>query len=338
MRPAAFDPTAPASRCMHWELRDTLPAIILKEDNGDLWHATRDLLNADRFTREFTVETDEDERAALRFGDGIFGQAPAGKFGATYRVGNGNDGNVGVDTIVVLVQPVSGVASVRNPLPAAGGSEPESMQQVRQYAPQAFRVQQRAVTEDDWVEVAQRHPEVQQAAARFRWTGSWTTVFVTIDRRGGLDIDADFRARMRAHLERYRIAGYDLEVNVPVVVPLDIKMCVCAKPSYFASDIKKALLRVFSAGVSASGQRGFFHPDNFTFGQPVWLSTIYAAAQAVPGVASVDVTRFQRQGDDESDARDSGVLRLSRLEIARLEQNPDFPEHGKLAIDLGGGK
>jgi hypothetical protein len=50
------------------------------------------------------------------------------------------------------------------------------------------------------------------------------------------------------------------------------------------------------------------------------------------------VTRFQRQGNDASDARDSGVLRLSRLEVARLEQNPDFPEHGVLAIELGGGK
>jgi hypothetical protein len=337
MRPAAFDPTAPASRAMHWELRDTLPAIVLTEDNGDLWSVTRDLLNADRFTREFTVETDEDERAALRFGDGIFGQAPAGAFAATYRVGNGGDGNVGIDTIVQLVLPVSGVASVRNPLPAAGGSGPESMEQVRQYAPQAFRVQQRAVTEDDWVEVAQRHPEVQQAAARFRWTGSWTTVFVTIDRRGGLDVDADFKGRMRAYLERYRIAGYDLEVIAPLFVPLDIKMCVCAKPGYFASDIKKALLRVFGAGMSADGQRGFFHPDNFTFGQPVYLSKMYGAAMRVPGVASVEVVRLQRSGKVANGELDAGRLQPAALEIVRLANDRNFPENGRLELDVHGG-
>lgn len=337
MRPAAFDPAAPASRAMHSELRDTLPAIVLMEDNGDPWHVTRDLLNADHFTREFVVETNEDERAALRFGDGVFGQAPAGNLAATYRVGNGNEGNVGIDTIVELVQPVSGVASVRNPLPASGGAEPESMEQVRQYAPQAFRVQQRAVTEDDWVEVAQRHPEVQQAAARFRWTGSWTTVFVTIDRRGGLDVDADFRARMRAHLERFRIAGYDLEVNAPIFVPLDIKMCVCAKPGYFASDIKKALLRVFGAGVSANGQRGFFHPDNFTFGQPVYLSRLYAAAMREPGVASVEIVRLQRWGKVANDELDAGRLQPAALEIVRLANDRNFPEKGRLELDVHGG-
>lgn len=337
MRPAAFDPTAPASRAMHWELRDTLPAIALTEDNGDLWHVTRDLLNADRFTRDFTVETDEDERASLRFGDGIFGQQPAGTFTATYRVGNGNAGNVGVDTIVENVGSVSGVISVRNPLPASGGAEPESMEQVRQYAPQAFRVQQRAVTEDDWVEVAQRHPEVQKAAARFRWTGSWTTIFVTIDRRGGLDVDADFRARMRAHLERFRIAGYDLEVNAPTFVPLDIKMCVCAKPGYFASDIEKALLRAFGAGVTAKGQRGFFHPDNFTFGQPVFLSKLYAAAMREPGVASVEVVRLQRWGKVANGELDAGRLQPAALEIVRLANDKNFPENGRLELDVHGG-
>ena len=110
------------------------------------------------------------------------------------------------------------MGEVRNPLPAQGGCDPETMEEVRQYAPDAFRVQERAVTEQDWAEVVQRNPEVQKAAARFRWTGSWTTVFVTIDRKGGGKVDAKFAREMRAHLERYRIAGYDLEIRGPVLV------------------------------------------------------------------------------------------------------------------------
>ncbi len=45
--------------------------------------------------------------------------------------------------------------------------------------------QERAVTEEDYTTVLKRHPEVQKAVAIFRWTGSWYTVFVTIDRLGG---------------------------------------------------------------------------------------------------------------------------------------------------------
>ena len=41
------------------------------------------------------------------------------------------------------------------------------------------------MTAADYAEVAERHGAVQRAAATFRWTGSWHTVFVTADRVGG---------------------------------------------------------------------------------------------------------------------------------------------------------
>ena len=58
----------------------------------------------------------------------------------------------------------------------------------------------------------------------------------------------------------------------------------------------RRLLEVFSNRVLPDGRRGVFHPDNFTFGQTVYLSPLYAAAQAVAGVDSVVITKFQRQG------------------------------------------
>jgi hypothetical protein len=85
------------------------------------------------------------------------------------------------------------------------------------------------------------------------------------------------------------------------------------------------------------GTPGFFHPDRFTFGQPVVLSAIVAAAASVEGVDAVFVTRFQRQGEPTSNGIDKGVLPMGRLEIARLENSRDFPEHGVLAFTLRGG-
>ena len=92
------------------------------------------------------------------------------------------------------------------------------------------------------------------------------------------------------------MAGYDLEVDGPRAVPLEIQMQVCVKPDYFRADVKAALSELFSSRVLADGRRGLFHPDHFTFGQTVFLSPLYAAAQAVDGVASVHVTVFQRLG------------------------------------------
>ena len=232
-----------------------------------------------------------------------------------------------------------GITEVRNPLPAWGGVEPESLEEARQYAPPAFRHQQRAVTEDDYAEVAQRHPEVQRAAATFRWTGSWHTVFLTIDRKGGGAVDADFETELRKHMERFRMAGYDLEVDGPRFVPLDLKIHVCVKSDYFRSDVQQALLERFSSRVRPDGRRGFFHPDEWTFGQAVYLSPIYAAASEVDGVDWVRIERLQRWGGPESmQAIDDGVLPIDRLEIALLDNDPNFQENGRLELAMGGGK
>ena len=101
-------------------------------------------------------------------------------------------------------------------------------------------------------------------------------------------------------------------------MPLELGLQVCVKPDHFRRDVKAALLDVLSNRPLPGGRRYPFHPDNFLFGQPVFLSPLYAAAQAVPGVAWVKVTTFQRQGIPSDQALEYGKLVLSRLEIARL--------------------
>src|SRR5439155_25348970 len=166
---------------------------------------------------------------------------------------------------------------VRNPLPAQGGVEPESLEHVRQSAPSAFRVQQRAVTAEDYADVAKRYPQVERAVATIRWTGSWRTGFLAVQRVAGLAVDEPFKQQVRRHLERYRMAGQDVEVEGPQFVPLEIDLDVCVLPDYYRGDVEAALLAVFSSGTLPDGRRGVFHPDNLTFGQTVYLSPLYAA-------------------------------------------------------------
>jgi predicted phage baseplate assembly protein len=253
-------------------------------------------------------------------------------------VGNGLRGNVGTGAIAHVVSNDSGIERVRNPLPAWGGVEMERIEDVRKNAPVAFRTQERAETPADYAEVAGRHQQLQRAAATARWTGSWHTVFVTADRWGGRLVDDAFEDELRGHLERYRLAGHDLEIDAPHYVPLELEMRVCAEPDYFRSDVKAALLEVFSNRTLPGGRRGVFHPDHFSFGQAVYLSRLYAAALAVDGVASVLVTRFQRWGAPSDEPLRNGVLELARLEIARLDNDPNYPERGVFRVTVEGGK
>ena len=339
-----------ASELLSQDVSKALPAVVLK-DKDESWTPQRDLLNSDRFASEFVVEMEDGGRAWIRFGDGIYGKLPDSDaaFTPTYRIGNGISGNIGAEGINHVLTSESAIIAVWNPLPAKGGTDPESIEEVRQYAPQAFRTQERAVTEADYAEVAQRHPEVQKAVATRRWTGSWHTMFLTIDRKSGFEVNDAFESELVEFLDKYRLAGQDLEIDGPSYVPLEISCTVCVESGYFRSDVKKALLEKFSSRELSDGTRGFFHPDNFTFGQPVYLSDFVAKAMQVPGVRWVNTEEidkqtskpmgncFKRWGQLADGEIDQGFIDIGRLEIARLDNDPNAPENGKLEFVMEGG-
>jgi len=321
-----------------------LPAVELTFE-GDSWRPRRDLLSSDRFATEFVVETEDDGRSQLRFGDDQMGRqpSPGTRFKASYRVGSGSSGNVGAEAIRHLVFP-SGhpatkgeITKIRNPLPAQGGTDLEPTYQVSLYAPQAFRRQERAVTEDDYAEVTERHPDVLKAVATLRWTGSWYTIFVSVDRKEGRKVDREFERDLRDFLERFRLAGHDIEIEGPRFVPLDIAFKVCVAPGYVKNNVRETLLETFGSVNLPERRRGFFHPDNFTFGQPVYLSRLVAAAMRIPGVLWVETLRFQRWGRKANGDIEAGMIEVDRLEIARLENDPSFPENGKIEFLMTGG-
>lgn len=351
---APYDPknlprsaTATMSLTTDDPLRLPEPQVSLRERNVEgAWEARRDLLNSGPQDKAFTVEIEAGGSAFLRFGDGKLGLRPASgtKLLATYRVGNGAAGNIGANTLAHIVTNVVAIKEngVTNFLPAQGGLEPETIEEVRQRAPSAFRCQERAVTEVDYQELATRRDvaercdlDVQRAAATLRWTGSWYTRFLTIDRLKGREVDGPFETKLRSCMERFRMAGQDLEVDGPQYVPLEIVMGVCVKPGYFFSDVARELIDVFSNRSLPDGRLGVFHPDNFSFGQAVFLSSLIATAQAVTGVESVNVKKFQRQGIDSDEALLTGSLQLGRLEIARLDNDRNFPERGVFTLERG---
>lgn len=333
----AFDPSKSAFAAMTWRATDVLPQVTLLDPTNRSWSPQRDLLGSSELAPEFVVESENDGSAALRFGDDRHGRRPdeGTVFRATYRIGNGARGNIGARAIRHIVSQhiateiTDGFIAAINYTPAIGGRDPESTTDVKLKAPVAFRRQERAVTPADYEEVAMRHPDVQRAAATFRWTGSWYTVFLTVDRKGGRPVDRDFRREMQRHIDRYRMAGYDVEIERPHFVAIDAEIFVCVLPDYFRSDVHRALLDAFAR---------FFDPDRFTFGQPVYLSQIYDVAHEVTGVQSIEITSFRRRGTDDETALKTGELAIGRLEIARLDNDPNFTENGTLTLRFGGGR
>jgi hypothetical protein len=341
-------------------VRKAKPAIALLIDFPgllqQLWEPVPDLLSSPESAEEFAVEVGNDGRPTVRFGDDEYGRRPVGAAAikAVYRIGNGVAGNVGAESLAHAVQPAvaplwPAIDRIRNPLPARDGVDAETNEQVRQFAPAEFRAEQfRAVVESDYSAAAKKLPEVAGAVASFRWTGSWYTVFVGIDPRDPEDLITEpggrtrllpaFATRVRNFLTTYKLAGYDLEIRSAEYVPLELAFELCVKSDYFRGDVAEAVRQALSNTVNADGSVGFFHPDRFTFAQGVYLSTIYAAIEAVQGVESAFVTIFRRFGKSDNGELETGILPIGGWEIARLDNDPAFQENGVLRITAGGGK
>lgn len=335
------DPGAPAAAALQGRLADARPALDLRSElDHRRWSVRRDLLASGPFDDAFVVETEDDGRVLLRFGDGVNGRAPpeGERLQARYRLGSGTVGNVGAEAIAHVVGAGPGIVGVRNPLPAGGAVAPQPAAQARLYAPQAFRHQQRAVTAADYAAAMEQEPRVQRAVATRRWTGSWHTLFVSVDPRAAATLDAGLAHDLRGFIERYRLAGHDVEVEPPRYVGLDIALHVCAAPGQFAANVRRRLLAAFGTGPLASGGTGFFDPDRFTFGQPVYLSAVLAQAMRVPGVRYVSAQRFQRLGRAAAGELESGRIVLAPLEVARLDNDPNAPEHGIIEFAVEGGR
>ncbi len=310
---------------------------------GVQWEPRYDLLESSGSDEHFVVEIDDEGVAHLRFGNGELGRAPSpgAVFRTTHRIGNGLRGNVGAESITRLVFrnfKLDGAGiGVRNPLPAAGGIDAESVDTAKLFAPHTFRNRiERAIVAADYEQIAERHPGLQQAAASLVWTGSWYEADVAVDPVGGAVPDG-LPAGIARWLEPYRRIGHDLHVLEGARVPIHLALTVCVRENFDPGQVKAELLGLFGNRALPGGKRGFFHPDRLTFGEGVFLSRIVAAAQAVAGVRSVRVVELNRRGDKPNHEIDLGVLALSTSEIAQLDNDSNFPERGTLEIRVLGG-
>jgi hypothetical protein len=127
------------------------------------------LLGSGPNDRHYLVLVDQNDRATLRFGDGVSGAPPTGTIRVTYKTGGGEVGNVEAGRLVVVEGVFADVhgrpvqLSVTNPLPASGGTNRQSLASARQLAPESLRVLNRTVAREDFEINARRLPGVARA-------------------------------------------------------------------------------------------------------------------------------------------------------------------------------
>ncbi len=338
-----FNAAAPASTFLAPDVSTASAQITLASDDGTTWTAIEDLLDEDGEFPGFVPEIEYDGTAHLRFGDGIYGAAPAKglAFTATYRTGNGTAGSVGREALAHVLFSGPGITGVRNPLTAAGGTDPETMEHIRQVAPFNFQSQLRCVAADDYGTMAAALDGVAQAKGTMRWTGSWYTAFVSVEPAGTLDtnLSAALQQTVKTSLNQLRMMGVDLVVEAARLVGLRIGLEICVASSYFQGDVYAAVWQVLVAGDPCSGAPGLLNAANFQFGETIYASPIIAAAQAVTGVVAVSLATFERMdAPTPAGVAPPTQLTMGPLEIPRCDNDANHADRGLLVLTMDGGK
>jgi len=140
----------------------------------------------------------------IRFGDSVSGRIPPtnAEIHANYRYGRGAAGNVATGAINTMSPPVPGI-SVSNTAPAAGGADPESIDNMRYGIPRAAHSLDRAVTLSDFESLSLQVPGVAKATAYGTY---YTMVHVPIAPVGGGLPVTELKSRVQQYLQD-RIVG-----------------------------------------------------------------------------------------------------------------------------------
>ena len=242
---------------------------------------------------------------------------------------------------------------------------PVLMDTARQQGPRAIHTQRRMVTVEDYANRLKEHPLVLRAHAWSEWSGSWTTIRVTVilwndsllDQEG-LDYPDDLiktvnvyhlkqglwqpiwepepptiRTALRPCLDTYRMLGQ--EVVLQDVIPVGIKMSLSIRiaDNFFRSEVRHAVQEVLGTGPS-----GFFEPGRLGFGEDLFAGDIFQVVMLLDGVENVCLNRFKRFGEQYPDQANTGQIVLEELEIAVCDNDPANPERGFYSLSLHGGR
>ena len=279
---------------------------------------------------------------------------PGGTLEARYRVGNGVAGNLVAEAINAILwtdatttegrsaagaigDAVRAVTGVRNPLPATGGVDAESVDAARLALPGSFQDRQpRALTAADYTTFAARLPGVRRAAAELRYTGALVVAEVAVQPTAGEDPHPALLTAARRALENVRRVDHVVRVHAPRYRPLVIELDVMLEPDTLRAGVEAELATLLSDGWLADGLPALFNPARIDFGVAIHASAVVAAVQDVDGVTLAELKRFEFL--DDARGALSPTLQVGAMELVRLDNDPTRPENGYAVLWIEGGR
>jgi hypothetical protein len=277
--------------------------------NELLWHEVDDLAAATPSQRVYVTNENEAQQTSVGFGDGVHGALlPTGTANvkAVYRYGLGEVGNVAAGQISQLATHPLGAQAVVNPLPATGGADPDSSDQLRANAPIAVMALDRLVSVSDYADFAHGYAGIGKASALRISDGRRREVYVTIAGAGDIPIDptSDLYRNLVLSLQEFGDPSLPVSVGIRRVRLLVISAAIGLAPDYAWEDVVPLVTGALQT---------LFAFNNRALGQAAFASESILAAQQVEGVAFVTLKVFDSVAESITAAGLAGLAKTLRL-------------------------
>lgn len=260
------------------------------------WSQVSTFVNTPATSTVFTIDVDANDVTNITFGDGVDGLIPALGLTifASYTLIVGSLGNLPAGSVNVIVDIIQGLTIAVNSLGVpesslmAGGSDPESNDSIRVNAPVAFATQQRAVTLQDFANLALNVPGVVVANAVANHSTS-VSLYVL-----GPNITVpspQLQALISAYFANATLAGVTLSQPTPNLIAVDIgsvanNVTLQVQPQYSQQATINAVVLAL---------QNLLTPPNTQFGMELQPSALYEAVMSVTGVDFVIIPVFTRE-------------------------------------------
>lgn len=239
----------------------------------------------------FSVYTTTEGFTSVRFGNRVSGRVPpvGAKITVDYSVTDGQGGNIGQDKIIGFkFTTVSGVV-VTGSSPGVGGSDGESLDSIKRSIKAAIQTQSRAVTLQDYVDLALQIDGVYKAVASFNPATSTVTVYPIPYIYGfenyttnTIPVDPVVGATVAGFLQQLSMLGITTASASSIVVrPKTIEGTIYVTNGYEAAAVKRVVQSVIDK---------LFSIEEVEFGKDIRIGDIYRAVHSVEGVDYATLT------------------------------------------------
>jgi hypothetical protein len=256
--------------------------------------------------RVFTLSILPNDKPVINFGDGIFGRKllPGENVQAFYRTGGGSAGNISKGVAFTAVTPTANLSTIISTKDFSGGTEAQSIEQLRQLIPASLRTLERAVSERDYSDILKANfTEVFDASTEINTTdpGIDINIYVVPNGVGIAKITdntllmsrlSDFLDRRKMVTVQYKLAD---AYGIDTLITLDVFLTNTASKTTVKNSIISVLQNYFS--LTTGGESG----GGITFAEPILLKNIVTLIETVAGIDRFEIRRLTyRPRVDES--------------------------------------